>query len=122
MSERVTRKAKKAATRKKILAAGRELFDRDGYEAVTMRGLAAAIEMSTGSLFSNFPDKATLYRTVYGHPPITPELGRRMVERLQEMRGVLQASGLGDSVMDAEISALLKDVDGPLAVGSRVAE
>lgn len=56
----------KAVTREKILAAARSRFADKGYEAVTMRELAAAIGMSTGALFSQFAGKAALYEAATG--------------------------------------------------------
>lgn len=73
-----SRTLQKAATRAKVLAAAKALFDAEGYQAVTIRGLAAAVGMSTGAVFTHWSDKEALYREVYGHAPITPELGRAL--------------------------------------------
>jgi AcrR family transcriptional regulator len=43
--------------RRKILDAARELFAREGYEAVTMRGIAEAIEYSPTTIYHHFEDK-----------------------------------------------------------------
>lgn len=74
------RKQRKARTREKILAAGKALFERDGYKAATIRGIAAEAGMSTGAVFANFTDKDDLYVALYGHKPITPEQGRALME------------------------------------------
>ena len=54
-----------------------------GYEATTIRGIAKAAGMSTGSVFSNYSGKAELYLIVFGHPPISPEKGREYLLALQ---------------------------------------
>lgn len=48
--------------RERILDAARELFARDGYEAVTMRKVAEAIEYSPTAIYLHFTDKETLIR------------------------------------------------------------
>ncbi len=48
--------------REKILDAARELFARHGYEAVTMRRIAEAIEYSPTAIYFHFQDKEALLR------------------------------------------------------------
>lgn len=64
----MTRDEKKAATRKKLLLIAKAAFSRQPYESVTFRGLARAAVVSTGSYFSNWPDKASLYLEAMGKP------------------------------------------------------
>ncbi|MCC6132703.1 MAG: TetR/AcrR family transcriptional regulator [Acidobacteria bacterium] len=52
----------KQAVRTRILDAARELFIRDGYEAVTMRRIAEAIEYSPTTIYLHFKDKDALIR------------------------------------------------------------
>ena len=47
----------KGEIRRKILDAARELFAREGYERVTMRGIAEAIEYSPTTIYNHFEDK-----------------------------------------------------------------
>ena len=47
----------KVEMRRKILDAARDLFARDGYEAVTMRAIAEAIEYSPTTIYNHFEDK-----------------------------------------------------------------
>lgn len=54
------REREKQATRELILDAARELFARDGYEAVTMRGIAEKIEYSPTAIYLHFADKDAL--------------------------------------------------------------
>src|SRR5215472_617579 len=56
------REREKQEVRKKILDAARELFAREGYEAVTMRRIADRIEYSPTAIYLHFKDKETLIR------------------------------------------------------------
>lgn len=50
--------------RQRILDAARELFMREGYERVTMRRIAEAIEYSPTSIYLHFEDKDDLVRAL----------------------------------------------------------
>lgn len=54
------REREKLATRELILDAARELFARDGYDAVTMRGIAEQIDYSPTAIYFHFADKQAL--------------------------------------------------------------
>lgn len=56
------RQAAKVATRAAILAAAGAVFDKHGYEAATIRLIAKTAGFSTGAIFSNWEDKAALWR------------------------------------------------------------
>ncbi len=60
ITERKERERQEVRT--KILDAARELFAREGYEAVTMRRVAEAIEYSPTAIYLHFADKETLIR------------------------------------------------------------
>ena len=78
------RTASKARTRQRVLDAATELFAKPGgYEGANIRTIAKAAGMSVGAIFSNFEDKADLYRAIYGHPPISPEQGRELLAFLR---------------------------------------
>ncbi|HZH04283.1 MAG TPA: helix-turn-helix domain-containing protein, partial [Myxococcaceae bacterium] len=62
MGSKERRDREREELRKKILDAARELFARDGYEAVTMRKLAQKIEYSPTALYLHFKDKVALMR------------------------------------------------------------
>jgi len=51
------REREKTEIRRKILDAARELFAREGYDAVTMRRIAEAIEYSPTTIYHHFEDK-----------------------------------------------------------------
>jgi AcrR family transcriptional regulator len=54
------RERERNETREKILSAARELFARDGYEHVSMRKIAEAIEYSPTAIYVHFKDKRAL--------------------------------------------------------------
>ena len=58
------RQQAKLRTRGKLLDAARELFAERGYEAATVRDIAAAADLSTGAVFASFTDKADLFNEV----------------------------------------------------------
>ena len=67
----------KLKTRHRVLDAARQLFMERGYEASTIRDIAAAAGLSTGAVFASFVDKTDLFNAVMA------EDFNRMVERLQ---------------------------------------
>jgi AcrR family transcriptional regulator len=73
-----SRQQGKAATRAKVLEAAKALFEDVGYASATIRDIAARAGMSTGAVFASFEDKAAVYRALYGHAPISPEVGRAL--------------------------------------------
>jgi AcrR family transcriptional regulator len=54
----------KQLTRAKLIEAAREMFADRGYEAATVRDIAAAANLSTGAVFASFNDKADLFSEV----------------------------------------------------------
>jgi AcrR family transcriptional regulator len=62
MGIRERRERERQELRQKILDAARELFAARGYEAVTMREIAARIEYSATALYKHFADKESLVR------------------------------------------------------------
>ncbi len=62
MGTKERRERAKDATRHKILDAARDLFAREGYEAVSMRRIAEAIEYSPTAIYVHFKDKADLMK------------------------------------------------------------
>jgi AcrR family transcriptional regulator len=55
-----TRDRRKAETREKILAAGRDLLLKEGFDAFSMRKLAAKVNYTATAIYVHFPDKETL--------------------------------------------------------------
>jgi AcrR family transcriptional regulator len=54
------RESRKAETRERILAAGRELLLSDGFHGFSMRKLAAKVNYTATAIYSHFPDKDAL--------------------------------------------------------------
>ncbi len=61
------RARERAETQEKILGAARELFVKEGVEAVSMRKIAAAIDYTAAGLYTHFKDKDDLVRTLCRH-------------------------------------------------------
>lgn len=96
----------KLRTLQRITDAARAAFDKDGYEAATIRSIAKAAGMSTGALFSVYPDgKPALYHAVYGHPVITPEEGRKAMV-------ILRALAMDDDQADETGRDMVDEVQG----------
>ena len=64
MGVRERRERERDQTREKIMDAAREMFAREGYEAVSMRRIADAIEYSPTAIYVHFKDKRDLFRGV----------------------------------------------------------
>jgi AcrR family transcriptional regulator len=64
MTSSTRRARERMHTQELILNAARDLFVKQGYEAVTMRAVAAAIEYTPGALYAHFKDKADLVRAL----------------------------------------------------------
>jgi AcrR family transcriptional regulator len=62
MGTKQRRDREREEMRTKILDAARELFAAEGYEAVSMRRIADAIEYSPTAIYAHFKDKAELMR------------------------------------------------------------
>jgi AcrR family transcriptional regulator len=58
------RERERSEVRRKILDAARDLFAREGYERVTMRGVAEAIEYSPTTIYHHFEDKDDLVKAL----------------------------------------------------------
>jgi len=67
MGSNERREREKQEVRTKILDAARELFSKEGYEAVTMRKIAEKIEYSATAIYFHFKDKEDLIRELCTH-------------------------------------------------------
>jgi AcrR family transcriptional regulator len=59
-----TRQTQKEATRRRVLAAAKELFDNQGYEGTTIREIARRAGVSVGSVFTTFDSKGEILSQV----------------------------------------------------------
>lgn len=64
MSTADRRARERARLQERILDAARELFARHGFEAVTLRKIAAAIEYTPAAIYGHFRDKEALIRAL----------------------------------------------------------
>jgi AcrR family transcriptional regulator len=62
MGVKERREREKSEMRASILDAARAMLLREGYESVSMRKLAEAIEYSPAAIYAYFPDKESLFR------------------------------------------------------------
>src|SRR3954466_10030488 len=67
MGTKERREREKTEVREKILDAARNLFVSEGYESVSMRKIAEAIEYSPTAIYVHFTDKAALMQELCAH-------------------------------------------------------
>lgn len=74
------RQSQKEATRGRVLAAARELFDTHGYQGTTIREIARKAQVSVGSVFTTFASKGEILSEVMQArlDPLYAELDRVM--------------------------------------------
>jgi AcrR family transcriptional regulator len=65
MGERRSQAERREATRTALVAAGRELFGRHGYEAVSGEQIVAAAGVTRGALYHHFDGKRGLFAAVF---------------------------------------------------------
>ena len=91
------RPVRKQATRERVLAAARELFEEVGYDAATIRAVALKAGVSVGSVFTSFAGKAELLSQVmqdrlgalYAElEQVTPHLRGPTIDRLRSIMAV----------------------------------
>lgn len=63
----IRREGKAALSRARIVIAAAELFADRGFEGTSIRDIAAAVSMTTASLYYHFASKEDLYVAVHGH-------------------------------------------------------
>jgi len=82
----------KQQTRETLIEAAMQMFARQGYRGVSVRDLAAAAGVTTGSLYSNFSGKREVYiavldRITTGIEEIVKELAEDTVEMMKKRGG-----------------------------------
>ena len=93
----ITRRAQaKLRTRQRLLDAARRLFTERGYEAATVRDIAAAADLSTGAVFASFTDKADLFNEVLinDHQLLAERMAQLDVEGLSVRESLLRLMAL----------------------------
>jgi AcrR family transcriptional regulator len=61
---KLRRERERAELKERIMEVAREMFVRDGYEAVTLRSIALAIEYTPGFVYKLFKDKQALVKEI----------------------------------------------------------
>jgi AcrR family transcriptional regulator len=85
----------KARTRRKVLDAARSQFMERGYEAATIRDIAARAELSTGAVFASFADKSDLFNAV-------------LAEDLEQQIDLIKDAQSSDMPMDQALLELFR--------------
>jgi AcrR family transcriptional regulator len=63
---RTTRAEQKEDTRRRLLEVARDIFERDGYDGASIRAIAEAAGVATGTVFLHFEDKRELlHRAIF---------------------------------------------------------
>src|SRR5262252_5312859 len=78
MAEVDGRIEKGKATRKRLIAAGRALFGRRGYEASSIEDVLAAARVKRGSLYHHFASKEALFDAVLDE--VNADIARQVAE------------------------------------------
>jgi AcrR family transcriptional regulator len=81
-----------ASTKDRILRKAIQLFSEKGYNGISMRMIADAVEITAPALYNHFPDKQSLYQTAVAQhflskaEPLKPALERSApaIDRLQD--------------------------------------
>lgn len=119
MAERRTQAERREATRAALIEAGRKLFARDGYEAVSSEELVAAAGVTRGALYHHFDGKRGLFAAVF--ELIEAELVGRF--RLQELAGddpLAALLGAVDQFLELSLELEVQRIallDGPAVLG-----
>jgi len=94
------RQVQKQATRDRVIAAARELFDTKGYQGTTIREIALRAQVSVGSVFTTFASKGEILSQVmedrldglYAElDRVTPHLRGSTVDRLRSLYAIFFA-------------------------------
>jgi AcrR family transcriptional regulator len=94
LGPRERREREREEIRTKILDAARDLFVREGYEAVTMRRVADKIEYSPTAIYFHFRDKETLLREICDTDFLTLAHAIAAAARIPDTIERLKATGL----------------------------
>ena len=84
----------KQQTRRRLIAAAKHLVADRGYDAATLRDVAALAEVSTGAVFANFQDKADLFNEA-------------IVDDLAELLSEMRAAAAGETNARDALLAML---------------
>ncbi len=98
----MARSAVDLSPREALVGAAADVFLRRGFQAATLREIAAAVEMTTGAVYSNFDGKADLFLAV-----LEEKLDPRLATMYEAAR-TAPVNGVGPRVGE-EFAAYLKE-------------
>lgn len=106
-------------TRAALVAAGRLLFGRDGFAATSVEDLASQARVTTGALYHHFPNKLTLFETVF--EAVHGELLHAAERAAASASGELESLTRGfqaylDQLLEPDIQRILI-IDAPAVLG-----
>jgi AcrR family transcriptional regulator len=96
------RDRRKAETRARLLAAARELFARDGYDATRPQDIARAADVAIGTFYVHFADKRAAFLA------FTEEASHELMERVRAR--ISEANGFEAKLMGS-LEAILEYAD-----------
>ncbi len=106
-------------TRAALIAAGRLLFGRDGFAATSVEDLASQARVTTGALYHHFPNKLTLFETVFEavHGELLDAAERAAASGSDELESIaLGFQAYLDQLLEPEVQRILI-VDAPAVLG-----
>jgi AcrR family transcriptional regulator len=119
MAERRTQAQRREETRAALIAAGRDLFGSEGYEAVSSERIVAAAGVTRGALYHHFDGKRGLFAAVF----------EQVEEEVVQAVDLVELQGLGpldallaatDRFLDLSLDRALQRItllDGPAVLG-----
>jgi len=119
MAERRTQAQRREGTRAALIGAGRKLFARDGYEAVSSEAVVAEAGVTRGALYHHFDGKRGLFAAVFEQ--VESELVGRF--RLEELAGddpLAALLGAVDQFLEISLESEIQRIallDGPSVLG-----
>src|SRR5260221_7575191 len=98
--ERSRREEYTEATRQALLAAGRDIFAREGFQASGIEAISRAARVTRGAFYHHFEDKKALFDAVV--VSMQEEAARKVGERARSQRRVWDRLSVGiDAYLDA---------------------
>ncbi len=91
---RKRRDPRRARTRRKLLDAGRRVFERDGFHRARLSDITAGAGVSTGTFYHHFVSKSDLFATLVGEvmDELTAAEGRDRASTKDPVAGILEAN------------------------------
>jgi len=109
------------ATRQALLAAGREAFAQDGYQAAAIEAISRAARVTRGAFYHHFADKKALFDAVV--VLLQAEAAAGIEQRARTHKDIWDRLGAGiDAYLDACLAPAYARIvvqEGPVVLGSK---